>query len=67
LLIFKPFLEQRFFNTTENIEQLPEKEKKSMALSDSPGPLRGTRRGCVPSGEVVGTCPSLFPCNGKRA
>jgi hypothetical protein len=26
----------------------------------------GTRRGCVPSGEVVGTNPSLFPRNYKR-
>jgi hypothetical protein len=26
-----------------------------------------TRRGGVPSGEVVGTSPSLFPFNGKRA
>ena len=27
----------------------------------------GTRRGCVPSGEFVGTSPSLFPRDGKRA
>jgi hypothetical protein len=27
----------------------------------------GTRRGCVPSGEVVGTSPSMFLSNDKRA
>jgi hypothetical protein len=26
----------------------------------------GTRHGCVPSGEVVGGSPSLFPHNAKR-
>jgi hypothetical protein len=26
----------------------------------------GTRRGFVPSGEVVGTSPSMFPRDGKR-